>query len=221
MNIPVKIPDDILAVEADALAERLHAGQMRKSFDGKHALPYIVHPRAVRDLALAWFDFALLRYRAAPELKQKLAAVALLHDVLEDTDISIDELALLGYPQVVLVALDFLTKRKDQEYSDYVTRIVATLPEAGLVDMPAVPHKVYLEARLIARIAKWADLHDNLRTLHKGSLRDKYRLSLHMISEALNSGPTLSDSRRLDPVELLKFVSGKKLHDVLNAGHKS
>lgn len=67
---------DMLIVAADRIAERAHAGQLRK-YTGE---PYIVHPRAVADLV-----------RTVPHTPAIVAA-ALLHDVLEDTAITADEI---------------------------------------------------------------------------------------------------------------------------------
>jgi (p)ppGpp synthase/HD superfamily hydrolase len=49
--------------------------------------------------------------------------VAVLHDVLEDTDATKDDLALLGLTETQIMAVDALTKRKDEFPEDYMRRI--------------------------------------------------------------------------------------------------
>lgn len=76
---------------AIALASRGHAGQVDKA--GK---PYILHPLRL----MMKFD----------GLEEQL--VSLLHDVVEDGDVTLDELRGLGIPEVVVTAIDCLTDRK-------------------------------------------------------------------------------------------------------------
>jgi GTP diphosphokinase / guanosine-3',5'-bis(diphosphate) 3'-diphosphatase len=67
--------------------------------------------------------------------------VAVLHDVVEDTDWTIEKIAEAGFPAAVVEALDALTKREGEEYFAYVAR-AAVNP--------------------IARAVKIADLADNM-----------------------------------------------------------
>ncbi len=70
----------------DAFAQHAHRGQKRNTGDDTAPeVPYIVHPRAVRDLLLHDHPDAVVR---APWL----LAVALLHDVLEDCDVHHQEI---------------------------------------------------------------------------------------------------------------------------------
>lgn len=49
--------------------------------------------------------------------------VAILHDVVEDTEMSLLELQEMGFSRTVLDALDMLTKRADMTYFDYIDDI--------------------------------------------------------------------------------------------------
>ena len=49
--------------------------------------------------------------------------VGVLHDILEDTDISIAELEAILHENLI-EAIQLLTRRKDEHYSDYIGRIV-------------------------------------------------------------------------------------------------
>jgi len=93
--------------------------------------PYILHPMRV---SLKVFD----RTKSAD-----YATVALLHDALEDSDISLDQLKKLGMTDDQLRAMQALTKRPGEEYEAYITRLMQT-------------------GGPIAREVKLADLEDNM-----------------------------------------------------------
>lgn len=46
--------------------------------------------------------------------------VALLHDIIEDTNTTIEDLLSLGFDYEIIEAIKLLTKPKDIEYLDYV-----------------------------------------------------------------------------------------------------
>ena len=78
-----------LIEKAFLLALEAHPGQLRKD----HPLPYIVHPVSV-SILLAKYGFS-----------DEVIAAALVHDVAEDTDVSLEQLsAALGKAVVELVA---------------------------------------------------------------------------------------------------------------------
>lgn len=66
--------------------------------------------------------------------------VGVLHDVVEESDVSLDRLRELGYSERVVKALDLLTRRKDQEsYEGYISRLkvdplAVSVKRADLVD---------------------------------------------------------------------------------------
>jgi (p)ppGpp synthase/HD superfamily hydrolase len=89
------------------LMRRAHEGQIDKS-----GRPYYLHP-----------------LRVAMRLAHCSAAerhAALLHDVVEDTAINIDDLRELGYGDEVLELVDLLTRRKPdgESHNAYMERIV-------------------------------------------------------------------------------------------------
>ncbi len=72
--------------EVDAFAAKAHAGQTRNGGDGSAPeVPYIVHPRAVRDVLL-------LEHPSAAMHDPWVLATALLHDVLEDCQVHPDDM---------------------------------------------------------------------------------------------------------------------------------
>jgi (p)ppGpp synthase/HD superfamily hydrolase len=107
--------------EAIALAAKAHEGQVDKL-----GQPYILHP---------------LRVMQAMETDDE-RIVAVLHDVVEDTHISLATLRELGLPDGLLAAVDAITRVVGEPYMpDYIERIAGNP---------------------IARKVKLADLADNL-----------------------------------------------------------
>lgn len=89
-------------LKAATVAARAHAHQKRK--DGT---PYISHPIRVA-------------IRCESTLEK---TAALLHDVVEDTDVTLEDLRELGFEQTVLDVVDKLTKRPGEKYVDFIERI--------------------------------------------------------------------------------------------------
>jgi len=77
--------------------------------------------------------------------------VALLHDVIEDSDVSAEELKKEGYPPHVTDAIECMTKNPDEPYETYIQR-VKTNP--------------------ISRKVKLADLEDNMNVKRMHNLSD-------------------------------------------------
>lgn len=84
------------------LAMRAHGGQT--DLDGK---PVILHPLTV----------ALQGYN------EKEMVVGLLHDVVEDSDLTFDDLLAAGIEPEFVDSLRLLTHNNDEDYLDYVKRI--------------------------------------------------------------------------------------------------
>jgi (p)ppGpp synthase/HD superfamily hydrolase len=93
-----------LEATAALVARMAHVGQADKAGE-----PYITHPERV-----------VARIPATEHLDR---AVAWLHDVVEDTDVTFDDLRPVFSPTVMLV-LDALTHRESETRSDYYDRIL-------------------------------------------------------------------------------------------------
>ena len=91
-----------LLKRAAQLAYDAHVGQIDK---GGH--PYIDHPIAVAD-KLSSED-------------EKI--VALLHDTIEDTYLTLEIIANAGFSEHIICAIDCLTKREGEAYENYIKRI--------------------------------------------------------------------------------------------------
>lgn len=79
----------------------------RDQYD-KGGKPYILHPLHLMTQLL--FDV-------------QLATIAVLHDVIEDSDMTIDKLSEIGFSQRVIDALELLTHKKDESYEQYIEAI--------------------------------------------------------------------------------------------------
>ena len=84
------------------IAKEAHAGQTDKA-----GLDYILHPLQV----------------AAEMTTDEEKAVALLHDIIEDTDVTANELLAKGLPDNVVEAVKALTKKHNQNYAAYLAGV--------------------------------------------------------------------------------------------------
>ena len=120
--------------DAVALAARLHRGAR---YPSPEAEPYVLHPLRV-----------MLRFTDPVD-----QAAAVLHDVVEDTEITLDDLRDAGYKPEVVDAIDALTHHTHESYEQYIDRVTRNS---------------------IARRVKIADLEENLANnrighKHRGS----------------------------------------------------
>lgn len=117
--------------DAILLAVEAHRGQTEKGGN-----PYILHPLRVM-------------FRLESETDR---IVGVLHDVIEDTRYTLQDLRSIGYPEPLLQALDCLTRRETETYEEFITRI---------------------RANPLARRVKLADLEDNMDVRRLPGLTDK------------------------------------------------
>lgn len=109
------------------IAKQAHAGQVDKA-----GQDYIGHPVFVAGLLKT----------------EEERAAALLHDVLEDSSFSEQDLRLKGIPEPVIQAVILLTKQKGVPYEDYLSKIkenpiARAVKKADLthnMDISRIPH---------------------------------------------------------------------------------
>ncbi len=106
--------------EAIIWATEVHRGQVDKAGN-----PYILHPLRV-----------MLRMTSA-----EARFVAILHDTIEDSEHTLDDLRALGYSETIIAAVDAITRRDGETYEEFILR---------------------LKPNPLARAVKLADLLDNL-----------------------------------------------------------
>ena len=89
----------------------------------KSGLPYVFHP-----------------FHLAEQMQtEETTVVALLHDVMEDTDYTLEDLQAMGFSPVVLEALVLMTHEAGIDYMDYVGKIKEN-PIARAVKLADLEH---------------------------------------------------------------------------------
>lgn len=125
----------------------------------KSGLPYVLH--------------CIRAMMTVESLDAKMVAV--MHDLIEDTPMTLEQLRAKGFSEQVINGVDLVTHRDDVSYSDYI---------------------VAIKSNAIATEVKLADLKDNTllsRTLYreKSSAKDcvriqRYLLSYQFLTEAID-----------------------------------
>jgi len=128
---------------AKSIAIKAHKGQKRK--DGKD---YITHVEAV-----------------ANKVCDIQKSIAWLHDVIEDTNLTKEDLISKGINESTAECVQALTRVKGTTYFDYINQIICSS---------------YM--RWIFQV-KLADLEHNMSDLNEGSLKDKYRFAQEKIAD--------------------------------------
>lgn len=106
-----------LTNEAMKIAYRAHHGQADKG-----GIPYIFHPI----------------HLAEQMTDEYTTCVALLHDVVEDTDVTLEDLTKV-FPEEIVVAVALMTHKKGVDYSEYVAAIREN-PIARTVKLADIAH---------------------------------------------------------------------------------
>lgn len=129
-----------LLEKALVIATKAHEGQTDKS-----GVPYILHPIRVSN-----------RCRTDEE-----RIVAILHDTIEDTDVTPDYLLSEGFPKSIVEAVLSVTRNENESYDDFILRS---------------------KLNPIGRQVKIHDLEDNMdiTRLHSLSEKDLERLNKYL-----------------------------------------
>jgi (p)ppGpp synthase/HD superfamily hydrolase len=127
--------------QALELATQKHKDQYRKNSHDS----YITHPIAV----------------ASKFFSKTYKIVAILHDTIEDTDLTIHDL-IRDYQLIpeIINALEAITKKSEETYLNFILRI---------------------KKNKIATAVKIEDLEHNLSDLNQGNLREKYIMALYIL----------------------------------------
>ncbi|WP_331665420.1 hypothetical protein [Anaerocolumna sp.] len=149
--------------KAIEIATKAHAGQVDKG-----GAPYILHP-----------------LRVMLNCESEAAKVcAALHDVIEDTNITLDDLKAEGFTDEIITVLDCLTKRTGESYDEFINRVLTNE---------------------IACQVKLADLADNmnLTRIQNPTVKDeecikKYNQAADRILEALPYADEIPDCRLIE-----------------------
>lgn len=97
--------------------------EAHKEQKDKSGLPYVFHP-----------------FHLAEQMQtEETTIVALLHDVVEDTDYTLDDLAQMGFSKTVMDAIALMTHADGVDYMDYV-RAIRENPIAKAVKLADLRH---------------------------------------------------------------------------------
>ena len=127
-----------------SIARKAHEGQLDKA-----GVDYIEHPI----------------YVASQVDTEEEKAVALLHDVIEDSPVSAEGLLQAGLPETVVTAVQVLTKKKEQDYQKYLETV---------------------KKNPLARVVKLADLKHNSDLSRLSSITEKDRERLKKYKKAID-----------------------------------
>lgn len=101
--------------------------EKHKNQEDRSGLPYILHP-----------------FHVAEQMDdEESTVVALLHDIVEDTDTTFDDLKGAGFSERVLSALRLMTHKEGVDYYDYV-REIGKDPLARKVKIADLEHNMQL-----------------------------------------------------------------------------
>lgn len=155
----VSVDYDKLLELAIQIAQKAHEGQLDKA-----GHPYIDHPLAVME--------------QADSVEGKIVSV--LHDAVEDSDLTIADLIAQGFPPEVIDAIAAITKLEDEVYEQYLERVMCN-PLALKVKIADMTHNLDISRIAnptkadLARIEKYKEVIKRLRAAldwHLG--RDTY-----------------------------------------------
>lgn len=133
------------------LAYAAHAGQLEEN-----GVPYIFHP-----------------YHLAEQMDDELSiCVALLHDVVEDTAVTLEQLR-EAFPPEIVEAVGLLTHDPDTDYFAYVRKLKDN-PLARKVKLADLAHN--------SDQTRWADIEVDPARLQRW--REKYRRAREILTEA-------------------------------------
>lgn len=143
--------------KAIRLAFEAHAGQYDKS-----GLPYILHP-----------------IHLAEQMTDELSTVcAVLHDVVEDTPWTLEELEQQGFPEEVIQVIRLLTHCPSLSYSEYI-RQLSSNPTARKVKLADLRHNSDLsrletvDQKALNRVEKYRQAIRFLEEIEGGRSREK------------------------------------------------
>jgi (p)ppGpp synthase/HD superfamily hydrolase len=159
-----------LILRAAALATRAHEGQKRKYSN----LPYITHPARVAG-----------RVGIIPGVTEEMVAAAYLHDVMEDTSITREEIEAETNPQVGFYVDCMTNKSKGSD-----------LPRA---ERKAIDRKHLAEIPAEVKQIKALDRIDNLLDCTGAPVDFKtlYSQESLLLADVLGSGPLVDELRAL------------------------
>lgn len=135
-----ELPIEVWIEKMRNIAHAAHHGQKRN--DGR---PYIEHPE-----------------RVAAAVEDRLKPIALGHDLIEDTKVTLKDLKRVGFPSYIIDAIDLLTHRKNEPNLSYWGKI---------------------KTNSDAKTVKLVDINDNVNDAPSEHARHKYARALSFFND--------------------------------------
>ncbi|WIV18441.1 bifunctional (p)ppGpp synthetase/guanosine-3',5'-bis(diphosphate) 3'-pyrophosphohydrolase [Paenibacillus polygoni] len=190
----IKEPELTLIREAYDFAEEAHHGQMRKSGE-----PYILHPLAVADIVVNM------------QMDSISIIAALLHDVVEDTTVPLDEIR-KKFGETCAMLVDGLTKlerikfrsKEEQQNENYRKMFIAMAQDIRVI------------------VIKLADRLHNMRTLKYQSEESQRRISYETLEIFCPIANRLGISAIKWEMEdiALRYLNPQQYYRIANLMHK-
>ncbi|MEK3781897.1 RelA/SpoT family protein [Paenibacillus sp. FSL R5-0810] len=190
----IKEPDLLRIREAYEFAEQAHHGQVRKSGE-----PYILHPLAVADIVVNM------------QMDTLSIIAALLHDVVEDTTVSLDEIR-ERFGDTCAMLVDGLTKleriqfrsKEEQQNENYRKMFIAMARDIRVI------------------VIKLADRLHNMRTLKYQSEESQRRISYETLEIFCPIAHRLGISAIKWEMEdiALRYLNPQQYYRIANLMHK-
>ena len=135
-----------LVARAVAIAATAHQHQVDKA-----NAPYILHPLR-------------LMLRGQTPLEQ---IVAVLHDVVEDSDWTLERLKAEGFPGTAIAALDCLTRRSHESYDEFLDRVLTNslamrIKRHDLEDNMTLTRMTVLTSKDVERLQRYHTVYQRL-----------------------------------------------------------
>ena len=139
------------------IALTAHNGQL----DTHNGRPYIEHPFRVMN--------------AGHTLQEKIVGV--LHDVVEDTEWTLDKLKSTGFTNDIIDAVDAVTKRENESYDNYIIRakknpIGIRVKMSDLTDNMDIRRWKDIQYNDLARLQKYLSAYKQLTETETGSNKE-------------------------------------------------
>ena len=134
------------------IAAKANAGQT----DKQEGVPYILHPLRVM-MGVKGEDAQI---------------VAILHDVVEDTHVTLADLRAAGFSEVVVDAVRLVTHEKSESYADYVVRcranpIARQVKLSDLTDNSRLDRSIVRPNQFDKDVARIAQVHSVLQVFNR------------------------------------------------------
>ena len=140
--------------ELFALALEISAREHKNQFD-KSGNPYFLHCIEVMNRC------------KSDSIEIKI--IAILHDLIEDTNYTLDDLKQAGFPQEIINSIDAITKRTDEDLQQYKERVFSNR-NAMIVKMADIEHNSslyrlqFLSRGMIEKQKHYVKFYNELKT---------------------------------------------------------